>query len=91
MPTVAFTATNTEQLLDQGARAYVNDPRGVRIAQGTLTVSSIYLWYRADFGAGDAAVVEHLKRYAAPVLKAELARFRAPDRYAYDWGLIDLK
>jgi hypothetical protein len=63
----------------------------VRIAGGTLTVSSIYLWYRDDFGAGDGAVVDHLKRYAAPALAAALARFRAPDRYAYDWGLIDLK
>lgn len=91
LPTVAFTAADTERLLDQGARAYVNDPRGVRIAQGTLTVSSIYLWYRADFGDGDGAVVDHLMRYAAPALAAELARFRAPDHYAYDWGLIDIK
>jgi hypothetical protein len=36
-------------------------------------------------------VVDHLKRYAAPALQAELARFRAPDHYAYDWDLIDLK
>jgi len=91
LPTTAFTAANTERLLDAGARVYVNDPRGVRIAGGTLTVSSIYLWYREDFGAGDSAVVDHLKRYAAPALAAELTRFRAPDHYAYDWGLIDLK
>jgi hypothetical protein len=91
LPTVAFTAANTERLLDAGARAYVNDPRGVRIAGGSLTVSSIYLWYRADFGERDGAVVDHLKRCAAPALAAELARFRAPDHYAYDWGLIDLK
>ena len=88
---VAFTAANTERLLDEGARAYVNNPRGVRITDGRLTVSSIYLWYRADFGDGDAAVIDHLERYAAPALKAELARFRAPDHYAYDWRLIDLK
>jgi Protein of unknown function, DUF547 len=91
LPSMAFTAANTERLLDQGARAYVNDPRGARIAHGSLTVSSIYLWYRADFGAGDIAVVDHLRRYAAPALAAELARFRAPDHYAYDWDLIDLK
>jgi hypothetical protein len=91
LPPVAFTAGNTERLLDDGARAYVNDPRGVRIDRGTLTVASIYLWYRADFGAGDSAVVDHLKRYAAPELAAQLARFRTPDHYAYDWGLIDLK
>jgi uncharacterized protein DUF547 len=89
LPPVAFTADNTERLLDAGARAYVNDPRGVRIADGKLIVSSIYLWYRADFGADDAAVMDHLKRHAAPALAAQLARFRAPDDYAYDWRLID--
>jgi hypothetical protein len=91
LPPVAFTAANTERLLDQGARAYVNDPRGVRIAQGRLTLSSIYLWYRADFGDGDGAVIEHLQRYAAPALAAELARFQKPDDYAYDWALIDAR
>ena len=91
LPTVAFTAANAERLLDEGARAYINDPRGVRIARGALTVSSIYLWYRADFGDGEAAVIEHLRHYAAPALARELARFRAPDHYAYDWDLIDLK
>ena len=61
----------------------------MRIAGGTLTVSSIYFWYRADLGDGDGAVVDHLKRYAAPALAAELARFRAPGHYAGE--LIDLR
>jgi hypothetical protein len=86
---VAFTAENTERLLDEGARAYINDRRGVRIENGRLIVSSIYLWYHADFGSGDAALLDHLKRYAAPELRAQLARFRAPDDDAYDWRLID--
>jgi Protein of unknown function, DUF547 len=89
LPPVAFTAANTERLLDAGARAYVNDPRGVRIADGRLIVSSIYRWYRADFGAGETAVLDHLKRYAAPELAAQLARFRAPGDDSYDWRLID--
>lgn len=91
LPPVPFTAENTERLLDEGARAYVNDPRGVRIAKGKLTVSSIYLWYRFDFGADDGAVLAHLERYAGPELAAQLAQFRAPDDYAYDWGLIDIR
>ena len=86
---VAFTAENTERLLEEGARAYINDRRGVRIENGRLIVSSIYLWYHADFGSGEAAVLDHLKRYAAPELGAQLARFRAPDDDSYDWRLID--
>lgn len=88
---VAFTAANTDQLLEAAARAYVNDPRGVRIANGRLVVSSIYNWYRADFGPDEAAVMAHLRHYAAPALAARLARFRAPDDYAYDWRLIDAR
>jgi Protein of unknown function, DUF547 len=87
----AFTAANTERLLENGARAYVNNPRGVRIEHGRLIVSSIYLWYRSDFGADEAAVMDHLKRYATPELAAQLQRWRAPDDYAYDWRLIDAR
>lgn len=91
LPPVAFTADNAERLLDEGARAYVNHPRGVRVENGRLIVSSIYLWYRSDFGAGETAVLDHLKRYAAPELAARLRQWRAPDGYAYDWRLIDVR
>jgi len=87
----AFTAGNSEALLDAGARAYVNDPRGVRVVDDRLTLSSIYLWYRADFGGDAAAVLVHLKHYAEPALAAHLAEFSAPSGYAYDWRLIDAR
>ena len=86
-----YTAGNVEQLLDEAARAYVNDPRGVRITDGQLIVSSIYVWYREDFGASETAILDHLRRYASPPLAAELARFRRPDGDAYDWRLIDAR
>ncbi|MDP4855877.1 MAG: DUF547 domain-containing protein, partial [Desulfobacterales bacterium] len=41
----AFTAENTDELLDKGAREFVNSPRGARIENGKLTVSSIYVWF----------------------------------------------
>ncbi len=61
---VAFTSENTEALLDAGARAYINDGRGVRLRDGELFVSSIFKWYREDFGGNDAGILAHLKRYA---------------------------
>ncbi|HKF72583.1 MAG TPA: DUF547 domain-containing protein [Stellaceae bacterium] len=85
----AFTAETTEGLLEEGARAYVNSPHGVRVDGGRLVVSSIYRWYRSDFGESAASVLDHLRRYAAPALATELARFRAPDDDEYDWRLID--
>jgi len=88
---IAFTAGNAGRLLDDGAHAYVNDPRGVEIAGDRLVVSSIYVWYREDFGTGETAVLDHLRRNASPSLAAELARFRTRDGDTYDWRLIDAR
>lgn len=85
----AFTAANAEALLEAGARAYVNDPRGVAVRPEGLRLSSIYNWFAEDFG-GEAGLVPHLLRHAAPLL-AE--RIRANPRiagYGYDWALNDL-
>ena len=86
----AYTADNLETLLEQGARDYVNHPRGVRIAGGRLQLSSLYRWYRGDFGDLDAAIVAHLKTYAEPDLAAALDSARAIEWLDYDWSLNDL-
>jgi hypothetical protein len=84
---VAFTAANTEERLEQAARAFVNHPRGARIEdERRLRVSSIYVWFRDDFGdGGDAAVIAHLARYATPELKARLGPIERIAGHDYDW------
>ena len=44
------------EYLDAGARDYVNDPRGAKIRDGRLYVSSIYHWFEEDFAA-DGGVI----------------------------------
>lgn len=88
---VAFTSENTEALLDAGARAYINDGRGVRLRDGDLFVSSIFKWYREDFGGSDAGILAHLKRYAEPGLRAKLAAVKKIKGYSYDWDLNDAR
>lgn len=83
----AFTAANTESLLEQGARDYVNHPRGVRLSNGRLRVSSIYHWFKQDFGTTDDAVIRHLKQYAAPELQSRLQAVPDIDGHDYDWSL----
>ncbi|MFN0041786.1 MAG: DUF547 domain-containing protein [Alphaproteobacteria bacterium] len=85
----AFTAANTEALLEKGARGFVNHPRGARVVDGRLRVSSIYVWFQDDFGGGEAGVLAHLRRYAAPPLAESLAPIRAIDATGYDWELND--
>jgi hypothetical protein len=87
LPPKAFTPGNTEALLDEGAKAYVNHPRGARVENGRLTVSSIYVWFRADFGGDEAGVIAHLKKYADAELKKRLAKVDGIDDDEYDWSL----
>lgn len=85
----AFTGAKLEAQLDAAAAAFINSPRGVRVADGGLVLSSIYSWFQADFGASEQGVVAHLMRYAAPPLKARLAAGSGGIDYAYDWRLND--
>lgn len=84
----AFTANGLDRTLDNAASAYINSPRGVRIRDdGTLVVSSIYIWFQGDFGKGKDDVLSHLRRYAGPSLKPRLTSTSVLRRYDYDWAL----
>lgn len=83
----AYTGAAVDAQLEEAARSYVNDPRGVSISGDEVTVSKIYDWFIEDFGDSEAGVLRHLKRYAAPELKAELERIDALEDVAYDWAL----
>ena len=87
----AYSAGNFDALAEAGARAYINSPRGARVENGTLEVSSIYQWFKADFGGSEAGVVAHLKRYAEPALAARLETITRIDRDSYDWTLNDAR
>ena len=90
IPPRALTARDAEAMLDQGARGYVNHPRGVAPGAEGLRLSSIYNWFAADFG-GEAGVVPHLLRYAAPPLAEAIRRTPRITGYAYDWALNDAR
>lgn len=86
--TTAFSAGNTEELLDGAARAYVNHPRGVDIVdEDFMVISSIYTWFVEDFGGDEEGVVEHLLQYAEPELAEQLRQFFGFIEYEYDWAL----
>lgn len=85
----AFTATNVETMLDKAAAEFINSPRGVRVKNGRLIVSSLYVWFEEDFGGSDASVIAHLRRYAGPQLSAALSNITRIADYDYDWALND--
>ncbi|MBI3452769.1 MAG: DUF547 domain-containing protein [Rhodospirillales bacterium] len=83
----SLRAADLDAQLDAAARDFINHPRGARVDNGKLKVSSIYVWYGVDFGRDDAEIVVHLRRYAAPRLAAALAGITRIDDSDYDWAL----
>lgn len=90
---VPFTAANTESLLEQSARDYINHPRGVTVKGSDITASKIYDWYAVDFGGSENSLVGHFLQYAAPPLQEKLraAGNKADWDYRYDWSLNEYR
>jgi hypothetical protein len=87
--TEAFTGAKLDQQLDAAARTYVNHPRGIKIVDTSAAVSSIYTWFKADFGGEDRSVIAHLLKYASPPLVEKLRTVSSISFQPYDWGLND--
>lgn len=86
----AWRAATLEADLDDAARAFVNHPRGASFRpDGGLRVSSIFRWFREDFGNSDEGVIAHLRRYANADLAPRLASVTRIAEDAYDWSLND--
>ena len=83
----AFTAAGIEEMLQAAAGTYINSPRGARMDQGKLYVSSIYKWFQADFGGASRGVVEHLRQYAEGGLAEALKTYNSGLHDDYDWRL----
>ena len=83
----AYTASNTEQLLEQGAKQYINHRRGVSLEEGELKISSIYHWYKEDFGGNDKSLIKHFIHYAEPALAKQLSAYQGDIAHDYDWAL----
>jgi hypothetical protein len=87
--TEPLSADRLDAQLDAAARAFVNHPRGATVGDDGLVVSSIYSWFKSDFGATDIAVIAHLKRYADKPLAARLRTVSEIADHSYDWSLND--
>ncbi len=83
--TKAFTAKSLNRDLDQAARDYATSSRGAEQTSKGLVVSSIYEWYKADFGGNDAGVIAHIAQYGGPTGATKIKDDR------YDWSLNDAK
>ena len=84
-----FRGDRLDHQLNKAAMAYVNDPRCVSVEDDDLELSSMYRWYREDFGGSDAAVIHHLMGFADPRLALALQDFERIGADGFDWRLND--
>ncbi len=86
----AWRAEGLDKALTDAERAYVNDPRGITVsADGKITLSKIYAWFREDFGQNEAEILSRLTAFAEPPLREKLQGRTRVDNYVYDWALND--
>jgi len=87
----AFTATNTEELLQTAAVEYLQHPRGLRASEDGLVLSSIFEWYKGDFGNTEQEVLATLSQYLSDEQRTKVTELSGKVSYDYDWGLNDVQ
>jgi hypothetical protein len=86
-----FTGETWDAMASLAAKQFINHPRGARVDNGRLNVSSIYHWYMEDFGNSDSGVISHLSAYAEEALASDLLSIERIHRHDYDWALHDVR
>ncbi len=84
---IAFTAENTEALLNRGTAEYLTHLRGLRFDSGQLTLSSIFNWYQQDFGTDETQLLNTLAGHVDAETAELLKGYSGNIHYEYDWSL----
>ncbi|PSW10575.1 DUF547 domain-containing protein [Photobacterium rosenbergii] len=81
----AFTASNTERLLEKSATRFINSRKGVNPQGSKTQLSSIYEWYGSDFG-NQSQLQKHINQYrqGASITLGNVS-------YDYNWSLNEAK
>lgn len=83
----AFTAENTEELLEDAARQFVNHPRGLAFnEENEIELSRVFKWYDRDFGRNNNELKSYIKKYVDENTARRLDRSNKI-RYQFDWSL----
>jgi len=84
---VAFTGDNLDALLEENVRSFITQSsRGVDIQGNTLQVSSMFDWYKSDFGGSDDDVKNFIKQYVSSEIASAIDQTTSI-AYQYDWEL----
>lgn len=87
----AFTRENTLILFNKAATEYLQHPRGLSYDGKTLTLSSIFDWYKQDFGENQQQRLNTLLKYLPDEVSNQLRSNHYTIKYDYDWALNDIE
>ena len=87
LPKYALVGKNIEQQLEQAAKRFINQTKGVEFVGDKLIISSIYNWFKKDFANNDSELLSHLSQYANAELKTQLMSYQGDIDYQYNWEL----
>lgn len=85
----AFTALNSQTLLDLAAQQFINHNKGLQITPQGIVLSSIFDWYQEDFGANKTKLISVISTYLSLEKKQQLQEHSQQINYHYDWRLND--
>lgn len=83
----AWSAKTLEADLNAAAADYINSDRGGVVSGNSVKISSIFKWYKEDFGNNNSGIIAHMKQYATGDKKAALANVTKVSGDEYDWNV----
>jgi hypothetical protein len=99
----AYTPENTDRLLEEAARFYVNEPRNLRIDpdHNQVTVARIFSFYHEDFEnyvrennrtSTGQPILDYVEVYASEENRRALYGLNHPrlEHFDYDWGINEI-
>ena len=86
-----YTGDNLERNLEQVTKEFLSHDRGLSITGKRVQVSTIFKWYRDDFGDSDAGILALIKRYTSDAKRTQLGNRKIVRfNYKFDWQLNDI-
>ena len=87
LPSKLWVGSTLEADREAAAREFINSPRGVEIRGNSLKASSIYDWFKEDFGGSKSSTIAHFRKFAGPELRAALDAGAKISGFGYNWDL----
>ncbi len=86
----AFTSSNSEELMEAAAFAFIGHSRGMELDGNTLKLSSIFDWYGGDFGSNQLEINDYLSGYVADDVEFDPEADYSVE-FDYNWSLNEPK